>query len=87
MSSGSPPVIHWFRRDLRITDNTALFHASRAGGSVIPVYILSSWEKSHSWTGPNRQQFLCDCLASLARNLETIGGRLVSRFQIGRAHV
>lgn len=79
MSSGTFPVIHWFRRDLRITDNTALFHASRAGGPVIPVYIVSSWKQSHSWTGPNRQQFLCDCLGSLAGNLETIGGRLIIR--------
>ena len=73
-----PSVIHWFRRDLRIADNTALYHAA-AGGSVIPVYILSSWKGQHYWTGANRQHFLCGCLESLAKNLETLSGRLIIR--------
>lgn len=73
------PVIHWFRRDLRVADNTALHQAASHGAPVIPVYILSRWEKSHHWTGPNRQHFLCGCLASLARNLETLQGRLIIR--------
>lgn len=74
-----PPVIHWFRRDLRVADNTALHHAAAQGMPVIPVHILSSWKHSHQWTGPNRQHFLCGCLASLARNLETLNGRLIIR--------
>ncbi|MFD2257324.1 cryptochrome/photolyase family protein [Luteolibacter algae] len=73
------PVIHWFRRDLRISDNTALFHASRCSQPVIPVYFLSSWKKKHFWTGANRQHFLCGSLASLSKNLETIGGTLTIR--------
>jgi deoxyribodipyrimidine photo-lyase len=72
-------VIHWFRRDLRISDNTALWHAVRDGDEVIPVYILSTWKGHHRWTGPNRQAFLCGCLESLAKNLEAIGGRLILR--------
>jgi deoxyribodipyrimidine photo-lyase len=43
------------------------------------VYILSDWLTSHPWTGPKRQQFLCNSLASLSGNLESIGGRLVIR--------
>jgi len=73
------PVIHWFRRDLRVADNTALHQAARQSAPVIPVYVLSRWKKSHHWTGPNRQHFLCGCLASLARNLETLQGRLIIR--------
>ena len=73
-----PPVIHWFRRDLRIADNTALHRASQAG-SVVPVYILSSWCKDHAWTGSNRQQFLCGCLESLSKNLETLNSSLIIR--------
>lgn len=71
-------VIHWFRRDLRIADNLALYHASRAGG-VIPVYILSDWKKNHAWTGSNRQKFLCGCLESLSKNLETLDSTLIIR--------
>ena len=75
----APTVIHWFRRDLRLTDNTALRHAAASGALVVPVYILSTWKKSHGWTGSTRQQFLCGCIASLSRNLETIGSKLVIR--------
>ena len=77
-------VLHWFRRDLRLTDNTALHHAAKAAGQVIPVYVLSDWKNSHGWTGPNRQQFLCGNLESLAKNLETLGSRLIIRS--GKAH-
>ena len=72
-------AIFWFRRDLRITDNTALAVASATASQVIPVYIVSSWTGRHRWTGANRQQFLCGCLASLAQNLAAIGGGLVIR--------
>ena len=72
-------VLHWFRRDLRVSDNTALYHACSEAEEVIPVYILSTWKGNHPWTGPNRQQFLCGCLASLSKNLEALGGRLILR--------
>jgi deoxyribodipyrimidine photo-lyase len=72
-------VIHWFRRDLRLSDNTALQAAARAGQQVTPVYILSDWKQPHRWSGPNRQQFLCDCLASLDGDLRALGGRLIIR--------
>jgi len=72
-------IIHWFRRDLRTADNTALSAASREGAHVIPVYVLSDWKSAHRWTGANRQQFLCGCLAVLSDNLKAIGGRLIIR--------
>ena len=72
-------IIHWFRRDLRLTDNTALHAASVAGEQVIAVYILSDWKKNHRWTGPNRQHFLCGSLRSLDAKLQTIGSRLILR--------
>lgn len=74
-----PTAIHWFRRDLRLSDNTALHCAAHAVDSVVPVYVLSSWKKHHGWTGPKRQEFLCGCLESLAKNLEVIGSKLVIR--------
>jgi deoxyribodipyrimidine photo-lyase len=33
-------ALHWFRRDLRVTDNTALFEAAKRAERVIPVFIL-----------------------------------------------
>jgi deoxyribodipyrimidine photo-lyase len=72
-------VLHWFRRDLRVSDNTALLYACREADEIIPVYILSTWKRNHRWTGPNRQEFLCGCLESLGKNLEHLGSRLILR--------
>ena len=71
-------ALHWFRRDLRLTDNPALA-AAAAHDHVIPVYIVSQWQTGHAWCGVPRQEFLCGCLAALARNLEAKGGRLIIR--------
>lgn len=76
-------VIHWFRRDLRLTDNTALTAAAKDSTQVVPVYVLSDWTKNHGWTGSIRQQFLCGCLESLSKNLEANSSRLILR--TGRA--
>ena len=72
-------AIHWFRRDLRLSDNTALAAAAAAHARVVPVYIVSQWQREHHWCGAPRQEFLCGCLASLAKNLEAKGGRLIIR--------
>lgn len=72
-------AIHWFRRDLRLTDNTALNAALAAHDEVIPLYIVSEWKKTHRWCGAPRQEFLCGCLASLDKNLKSKGGRLIIR--------
>lgn len=72
-------AIHWFRRDLRISDNTALFHAHKQAGEILPVYILSTWKKKHPWTGAHRQEFLSGCLTSLSGNLKALGGSLIIR--------
>ena len=71
--------IHWYRRDLRITDHRVLRTAAQACAAVCPLYIVSTWQGQHEWSGPNRQQFLCECLASLADDLLTIQGRLILR--------
>lgn len=72
-------AIHWFRRDLRLTDNTALLAAVNAHDHVVPVYILSDWKKEHHWCGAPRQEFLCGSLKALAGNIESRGGRLIIR--------
>jgi deoxyribodipyrimidine photo-lyase len=72
-------AVHWFRRDLRITDNTALAAAAAAAESVVPVYVVSTWKGPHRWTGAPRQTFLCGSLASLDGNLRALGSRLLVR--------
>ncbi|MDB6070837.1 MAG: deoxyribodipyrimidine photo-lyase type [Verrucomicrobiales bacterium] len=72
-------VIHWFRRDLRLTDNTALHAASLASDEVVTVYVVSAWKGSHHWTGPVRQGFLTECLGELEEEVKQAGGRLIFR--------
>ncbi len=76
---GMKTAIHWFRRDLRITDNTALRACAAKAEEVIPVYVVSDWQKEHRWTGPHRQEFLCGSLESLGANLKEIGAKLIIR--------
>jgi deoxyribodipyrimidine photo-lyase len=71
--------IIWYQRDLRIADHLGLASASQLCDAVLPVYILSKWNQHHNWTGSKRQQFLCDCLASLSAGLRELGGRLIIR--------
>lgn len=35
-------VVFWFRRDLRLTDNAALYHALKSGYKVLPLFIFDS---------------------------------------------
>ena len=64
---------------MRVTDNTSLNAAVASAEAVVPVYILSTWKNAHRWTGPNRQHFLCESLASLDESLRGVGGSLVVR--------
>ena len=33
-------TIFWFRRDLRLEDNTAFFHALHGNDNVLPIFIF-----------------------------------------------
>ena len=71
--------LHWFRRDLRLSDNTALNAASRRSEVVYTAYVASAWTKEHDWTGAGRQEFLCGCLEMLGADIEALGGKLIHR--------
>ncbi|MBN9690859.1 MAG: deoxyribodipyrimidine photo-lyase [Verrucomicrobia bacterium] len=72
-------VIHWFRRDLRISDNTALHEAWNRSQILIPVFIWDDAILRSPDVGPARVAFLLRSLEALARNLETLGHRLIVR--------
>ena len=40
MAGSQAPVIVWFRRDLRLSDNAALAAAAKSGAPLLPLYIL-----------------------------------------------
>ncbi|MCS7060408.1 MAG: deoxyribodipyrimidine photo-lyase [Anaerolineae bacterium] len=71
-------VIHWFRRDLRLQDNTALSAAARdAGGAVIPVFVLDNDLLRGADIAPARVHFMLDCLRELDATLRRHGSRLI----------
>jgi deoxyribodipyrimidine photo-lyase len=72
-------IIHWFRRDLRVRDNTALFRASRDAERVVPVFVLDDHYGTDPDVGPARFRFLRQSLEDLEAGLARVGGRLVVR--------
>lgn len=66
-----PLNIHWFRKDLRLTDNPALT-ASAASGEIVPLYILDPDQLT--LMGVASQVWLH---ASLTRLQKTLDGRLM----------
>ncbi|CAN5905392.1 deoxyribodipyrimidine photo-lyase [soil metagenome] len=72
------PTIVWFRLDLRLADNPALEAAVRAGGPVIPLYVLDQTPDLRT-PGAASLWWLDKSLASLAASLETISSRLILR--------
>lgn len=69
------PNIVWFRRDFRLHDNTALFHAARDAddGAVIPAFGFDDALLKHPDTGGAIVKFMTDCLAVLRDNLAAAG--------------
>lgn len=73
-----PDVVAWFRRDLRLHDNAALYHALRDNKDVLPVYIfdtniLSKLDDEHD----ARVHFIHQSLSLLKTDLEKQGSSLM----------
>ena len=68
----SSPSIHWFRQDLRLSDNPA-FSAACATGAVLPIYILDDDNAGTDRMGSASRWWLHQSLGAL--NL-ALGGKL-----------
>lgn len=70
-------VIFWFRRDLRLDDNVALYHALQSNYAVIPLFIfdtdiLNSLDKNDARVG-----FIYESLEKINVQLQCIGSSLL----------
>ncbi|TRX61398.1 DASH family cryptochrome [Fulvivirga sp. M361] len=77
-------AIVWFRNDLRIKDNEALWKACQNGNEVYPVYVFDpryfgTTTLGFERIGSFRAQFLLESLEGLKSNLQKIGGDLIIR--------
>jgi deoxyribodipyrimidine photo-lyase len=73
----TPPVILWFRSDLRLHDNTALNAALSSRSPVIPIFILDPAIRKSNKTGAPRMAFLIKALRSLDQSLREQGAALI----------
>jgi len=73
------PVIVWFRRDLRVSDHTALHRAAGSGAPVVAVFVFDPAILAAKDTGSRRTAFLLECLQSLEANLSHLGTPLIFR--------
>ncbi len=72
-----PPVLLWFRDDLRLTDHAALHAAFATGQPVLPVYVL---DEQKPWAlGGAARWWLHHSLVALGRDISRLGGRLILR--------
>ncbi|KAI3995407.1 hypothetical protein MKX01_025617 [Papaver californicum] len=84
-NGGNGVSIVWFRNDLRVLDNEALYRAWMSSQSILPVYCVDprNFGTTHYFgfpkTGALRAQFLIECLADLKKNLLKRGLNLVIR--------
>ncbi len=75
--------VHWFRRDLRLQDNAALYHALKSGLQVLPVFIFDTSIldelKTHknSLTEDRRVSFIYQEIKRLKNELQEIGSDLL----------
>lgn len=81
MANKSTLNIHWFRRDLRLDDNAALYHALKSNHPVLPIFIFDKnildklEDKSDS-----RVAFIHQTLSELKTKLEKLGSTLLVKY-------
>lgn len=78
MSQDLPYAIHWFRRDLRVSDNPALNWARRdLNGRVLGLFCFDSKFLSRPDFSVNRFGFFLSTLKALQTELRELGGDLL----------
>lgn len=71
--------IFWFRRDLRLEDNTGLYHALKAGLPVLPIFIFDTeiLDKLENRTDA-RVEFIYNALTEIDSELKQQGSSLLA---------
>jgi deoxyribodipyrimidine photo-lyase len=69
--------VFWFRRDLRLDDNMALYHALRSDYPVMPVFIFDPYILDKLDRDDARVSFIHQALATLNEDLNKRGSSLL----------
>jgi deoxyribodipyrimidine photo-lyase len=77
MTSNKPISVFWFRRDLRLQDNTALYHALKLGEPVLPIFIFDTDITNQLNEDDARVNFIYDTLIDIDKELKSYGSSLL----------
>jgi deoxyribodipyrimidine photo-lyase len=69
-------TIFWFRRDLRINDNAALFHALQENEEVLPIFIFDETIINELPQDDHRLTYIHSALSNIQNDLLKIGKSL-----------
>lgn len=73
--------VHWFRRDLRLEDNSALYHALKSGKPVLCLFIFdSSILNKLTNKSDARVTFIHQKIENLKTELEFLGSSLLIKY-------
>lgn len=76
-----PTTIVWLRRDLRLNDNAALYHALKSGNPVLPLFIFDRDILDHLDDKRDRRvEFIHQQIKDLQRQMAALGSALVVRY-------
>jgi len=76
------PILYWFKNDLRLHDNEALYRAVASGDKLLCVYCIdpnaySNLDLGFRKADKVRHQFLLQCLEDLRSQLKELDGNLL----------
>lgn len=73
------PILVWFRRDLRVDDHAALYHAAKTGAPLVPLFIFDTDLIRKLPSDGALFDFQAESLRDLERSLSALGGALTTR--------
>lgn len=79
MSDAQRASIVWFRQDLRLSDNRALFAACKRAAPIIPLYVWDEASEDGWKIGAASRWWLHQSLRSLDESLKKLGTALIIR--------
>ncbi|MEJ8811868.1 deoxyribodipyrimidine photo-lyase [Variovorax ureilyticus] len=82
-----PKGLMWFRRDLRVDDNAALYQALRACRQVVCVFVFDRAILDALPRADRRVEFIRESLVELGAELHRLGGGLIVRHAVAEEEI
>lgn len=82
-----PKGLMWFRRDLRVDDNAALYHALRNCRQVVCVFVFDRAILDALPRVDRRVEFIRESLVELDAELRALGGGLIVRHAVAEDEI